>query len=433
MVDMNTRRKSFQVLHLIKTQPLILSLFLFLLQPISYGQQPNNGDVLNCSSIFKIVVLGSSTAYGTGAMPIIDSSFVNRFNNYIHSRDPLNTIINLATPSLTTYHVLCPTGFVPPPNRPFPVDTNRNITKALSFHPDAIIINLPTNDIALGIPQQESKDNYERTMHLADSANIPVWVTTTQPRNNLNQQEHTYLMEFRDWTYQRFGGKAIDFWTDVANPDGTINAFYSYGDGVHVNNNGHSLFYTRTVNEHILDSLCLRHLVLPLKLINFNAQKQNNSVNLSWETENETNLSHFVIERSFDSRQWQTLSQTTPFNTPDNHNYAGADDHPAPGINFYRLKQIDQGGSFTYSRIVKVDFSKSLTLSISPNPATREVVVQSDKTITAMRLVDMNGMVIKQFTFSATNRYLLTNIPSGFYILKVQAGDCYQSAKLLIQ
>ena len=70
---------------------------------------------------------------------------------------------------------------------------------------------------------------------------------------------------------------------------------------------------------------------------------------------------------------------------------------------------------------------------ISPNPASREVVVQSDKTITAMKLMDMNGRIIKQFTTSATNRYLLTGIASGIYILKVQAGDNYQSAKLLVQ
>ncbi len=432
MVDIHTRREYFRVLHLVRIRSLILSAFLLLLQPISYGQQPNNGDLLNCSPVFKIVVLGSSTAFGTGATPI-DSSFVNKYNNYIHTKNPQNTIINLATLSLTTYNVLCPTGYVPPPNRPWPPDPNRNITKALTYHPDAIIINLPTNDIALGIPQQESKDNYERTMALADSANIPVWVTTTQPRSTLSSQERIYLMEFRDWTYQRFGNKAIDFWTDVADPDGMINSFYSFGDGVHVNNNGHSLFYTRTMNERILDSLCLRFTVLPLRLINFNAQKQNNRVTLDWETENETDLAYFVIERSFDSRQWQTLSQVTAYNTPGKHDYAGADNHPAPGINFYRLKQIDQGGSFTYSRIVKVDLSKNLALSVSPNPATREVVVQSDKTITAMNLVDMNGKIVKQFTTSFTNRYLLTNIATGIYILKVQAGDSYQSAKLLIQ
>jgi hypothetical protein len=223
---------------------------------------PGSGDSLNCGKVFTIVVLGSSTAYGTGATPI-DSSCVNKYLNYIRSKHPLNTIINLATLSLTSYEVLCPTGFVPPANRPWFPDPNRNITKALTYHPDAIIINLPSNDIALGIPQQESKDNYERTMALADSANIPVWVTTTQPRSTLSPQERIYLMEFRDWTYQRFGAKAIDFWTNVANPDGTINDFYNFGDGVHVNNNGHQLFSLRIISERILDSLCIRKNLSP--------------------------------------------------------------------------------------------------------------------------------------------------------------------------
>ena len=146
-----TERECFRVQHLVRMLPLFLSGFLFLPQTISYGQQSESGDTFNCGSVFKIVVLGSSTAFGTGAVPI-DSSFVNKYKNYVLGKNPLHTIINLATLSLTTYHVLCPTGYVPPPNRPFPVDTNRNITKALSHHPDAIIINLPSNDIALGIP-----------------------------------------------------------------------------------------------------------------------------------------------------------------------------------------------------------------------------------------------------------------------------------------
>jgi lysophospholipase L1-like esterase len=243
----------------IKIESAILSVVFFLvIAPAVCAQAPGSGDSLNCGKVFKIVVLGSSTAYGSGASPI-DSSWVNKFKAYVLSKNAQSTVINLATLGLTTYHVLCPTGFVPPPNRPFPVDVDRNITKALTYNPDAIIINLPTNDIALGVPQQESKDNYERTMALADSARIPVWVTTTQPRNTLSPQERIYLMEFRDWTYQRFGPRAIDFWSDVANADGTINTFYSAGDNVHVNNNGHSLYYTRTINERILDSLCLRY------------------------------------------------------------------------------------------------------------------------------------------------------------------------------
>jgi lysophospholipase L1-like esterase len=257
MADVYTSisKKSFFRFFILQGLILILLISLFIAPLSSHGQA--GGDSLNCGKVFKIVVLGSSTAFGTGASPI-DSSWVNKYKQYVGTKSPSTVIINLATLGLTTYHVLNPTGYVPPAGTGFPVDVNRNITKALTYNPDAIIINLPTNDIALGVPQQASKENYERTMFLADSANIPVWVTTTQPRNTLSPQERIYLMEFRDWTYQRFGSKAIDFWTTVANPDGTINATYN-ADGVHVNNLGHRLFFERAVAERMLDSLCLRY------------------------------------------------------------------------------------------------------------------------------------------------------------------------------
>jgi len=420
------------VYRLFRYQLFILPVLLLCFQVRNFGQLPENGDSLNCSPAFKIVVLGSSTAYGTGAVPI-DSSFVNKYKNYIQSKNSQNTIINLATLGLTTYHVLCPTGFVPPANRPFFPDTNRNITKALSHHPDAIIINLPSNDIALGIPQQESKDNYERTMWLADSANIPVWVTTTQPRNTLSPTERIYLMEFRDWTYQRFGGKAIDFWTDVANPDGTINPLYSFGDGVHINNNGHHLFYTRTMNERILDSLCVRHIVLPLKLISFKALLQNNRVNLTWETEDEAQIDHFEIERSYNNGAWELIDRVPAFNSPGRHTYYQADNHPVRGVTFYRLKQTDQNGSFSYSRTVNVNFQGSGPISIIPNPASGEVVIQSENRISAITLTDLNGKIIKQYSYSVSNRYTLGNIAAGMYIIKIYTGVSYYSARLMIR
>jgi lysophospholipase L1-like esterase/dienelactone hydrolase len=224
--------------------------------------QPGTADSLNCGRAYTIVMLGSSTTYGTGATPI-DSSWVNRYSYYTHNKNLQTTIVNLGVPSLTSYEVLCPTGFVPPANRPAP-DTLHNISKALRYRPDAIVINLPSNDIAMGYSLQEIKDNYERVMQIADSAQIPVWVTTTQPRNTLSPTERTYQMQLRDWTYQRFANKAIDFWTTVANDDGTINPLYSAGDGVHVNNAGHYLFYVRVMAERILDSLCLRKNLRPV-------------------------------------------------------------------------------------------------------------------------------------------------------------------------
>jgi lysophospholipase L1-like esterase len=209
-----------------------------------------------CNASYKIVIIGSSTAYGSGATPI-DSSWARKFAGYIGLQNSQSSLINLGLPGYTSYHLM-PTGYIPPPTRPFPVDTTHNITRALQLKPDAIILNLPSNDIGLGVPVSEVKANFDLMVAKADSANVPVWVTTTQPRNTLSPAEKAMQFELKTWIMQHYGSKALDFWTDIAMPDYTINPFYSANDGVHVNNAGHDLFFRRVVEEKIWDTICLR-------------------------------------------------------------------------------------------------------------------------------------------------------------------------------
>ncbi|MBS1741594.1 MAG: SGNH/GDSL hydrolase family protein [Bacteroidetes bacterium] len=216
----------------------------------------NDSDVVNCNHVWTVAILGSSTAYGTGAS-VLDSSWAAKFTAYLQRKNVNNVVYNLGIPGFTTYQNLCPTGFVPPANRPSP-NSGFNITAALNLHPDAIIINMPSNDAANDYSLAEQQANFERAMHLADSANVPVWVTTTQPRNNMTSTQINNLTLMRDWILGRFGDKAVDFWTTIANADGSINTFYDF-DYVHVNNFGHDLFYKRIKAETILDSLCARN------------------------------------------------------------------------------------------------------------------------------------------------------------------------------
>jgi len=222
---------------------------------------PTQVTTLCNNSPYKIVVLGSSTAFGTGASPI-DSSWVNKFRSYVQQQNALVTVTNFGLGGFTSYHI-SPSGFVPPANRPLP-DTTRNITAALALYPDAIIINLPTNDAASSYSFLETKDNFDRIIAHATAFNIPVWVTTSQPRNGLSAGQINNLIQFKDWVNQQFGTKAVDFWTTIANANGTINAIYDNGDGVHLNNYGHHILFTRMVEEKVWDTVCKRKNLAPV-------------------------------------------------------------------------------------------------------------------------------------------------------------------------
>ena len=230
-------------------------LLLAFFSAITVSSRANDSDIVNCNKNWRIVVLGSSTPFGTGASTY-DSSWVGKFTSYVKRRNDANEIVNLSIPGFTTYQNLRPDGYTPPPGRPSPT-AGFNITAALALDPDAIIINMPSNDAFNNYTISEQQDNFEATMALADAANVPVWVTTSQPRNNITLAQTQNLIQLRDWVQTRFGDKAVDFWSTIANPDGTIVSLYGF-DNVHVNNAGHNLFFTRVAAETILDSLCNR-------------------------------------------------------------------------------------------------------------------------------------------------------------------------------
>ncbi|MDZ7377427.1 MAG: GDSL-type esterase/lipase family protein, partial [candidate division KSB1 bacterium] len=200
------------------------------------GQAP--GDL---QSAVHIVVLGSSTAEGTGPTDK-RNAWVNRYRAFLKSENANHRVDNLAKGGYTTYHIL-PTGQATPANRPKP-DPQRNITYALSLAPDAIIINLPSNDATSGYSVAEQLANYDTVLAVARRNSVPVWIATTQPRN-LSEAGRKNLMEMRDSTFARFGQYAIDFWNDLAQPNGTIKPQYDCGDGIHLNDAAHEILFKR--------------------------------------------------------------------------------------------------------------------------------------------------------------------------------------------
>ena len=212
-----------------------------------------------CTKPYTIVVVGSSTAFGTGASPI-DSSWVRKFKSYLLAQNQQIQVINIATLGLSSWDV-SPTGTITP--SPFTVDTLRNITKALSYAPDAIILNLPSNDVAKGIPTDSIHKNFNRIAATAAAQGVPLWVTTTQGRDGISPAERQLQINLRDWINTTYGNKAVDFWSTVSNADGTINSLYAAGDGVHLNNYGHHVLFTRIIEEKIWDTICKRNNIVP--------------------------------------------------------------------------------------------------------------------------------------------------------------------------
>ncbi len=200
---------------------------------------------------FHIVVLGSSTAAGSGPQSS-DSTWVNRYRRFLKSISSNNQVTNLAQGGTTTYQIM-PDWFTPPAGRPA-TNTARNVSQAIRLGADAIIVNMPSNDAALGFSLQEQMANFITIFNSADSAGIPVWVCTTQPRN-FSAAKVQLQMDARDSIFSYFGSKAIDFWNGFADSTGYIKSGFDSGDGVHMNDAAHKILFERVAAKNILSAI----------------------------------------------------------------------------------------------------------------------------------------------------------------------------------
>lgn len=229
-----------------RTHILLLFVLSFLMN------QSTNAQIDPCiaSSSFRVVVIGSSTAAGTGPSSP-DSAWVNRYRNHLQLINPANEVVNLALGGYSTYQIM-PSGFTPPPSRPNP-DVTRNITAALAELPDAIIVNMPSNDVASNYTYSEQMFNLDTIVQVANAASVPIWICTTQPRN-FSVAQAQLQWELKDSILAQFSPYVIDFWTGIATPSYSIEPLYDSGDGVHLNDAGHDILESRVIGANILQN-----------------------------------------------------------------------------------------------------------------------------------------------------------------------------------
>lgn len=110
---------------------------------------------------------------------------------------------------------------------------------------------------------------------------------------------------------------------------------------------------------------------LPIELLNFNATINNDIVYITWITATELNNDYFTIEKSKDGISFENLSIIDGAgNSTSFIHYSDIDYKPYNGISYYRLKQTDFDGAFSYSDLVAVNcsLSKDTGITVFPNP-----------------------------------------------------------------
>lgn len=225
----------------------------------------------------------------------------------------------------------------------------------------------------------------------------------------------------------------------VSSTTETINVTITGADLVHGANgyvlqgavNGFSSFYFGTAN-----------ITLPLELLTFKGSLQNNATLLQWETSNETNTSHFNVERSLDGQVFGgigTVAASANSNASNKYSYNDYEvNNLSSTVVYYRLKMVDADGKFTYSNVVTIYLADITGLSISPNPTSGETKMMinaaADGTI-QWKLRDNHGRVVMQ-NMTGVNKgnnnvnINISSLSSGVYYMHVTGAGIDQHVKL---
>lgn len=181
---------------------------------------------------------------------------------------------------------------------------------------------------------------------------------------------------------------------------------------------------------------------LPIELIEFKAIAKSEEVELTWKTASELNNDLFVIERSAFGENFIQINSTPGAGTKTTStNYSISDLNPLTGRSYYRLKQIDNNGLFTYSPIASVEMQGQLW-SIYPNPSTGDVVYIKLRGYPGVDVFvgisDLSGKMISSeiLSIDPSGIVIVENaqrLATGVYIVTVGNGSQLKRQKLIVK
>lgn len=351
---------------------------------------------------YKVVVLGSSTAYGTGAT-VPDSSWVGRTKTYYKSTHQLDTLINLAVGGSFTDSGV------------------KLLPKALSYNPDIVLINFPSNDLVAGLGVPLYMSNLRKMYYTVTAAGKRCFVSTTQPRTD-EFNERT-LKVARDSVMMEFPANYMQFYDPLVLP-GTYdpNPLYVV-DGTHPNNAGHKLLFQAVVASQAIP------VPLPLVLTGFSGHRTDQGVVLDWNASNTDGNMDFFIERSTDGSAYQSIYQMEGFSDGMTRQYTYTDQNAPAGRSFYRIRTVTNGNATTWSNVLSFD-ALAASLSIQRiyitggrSSITTTIGIPKDENF-LLAIFNTAGSRIIQQSYSGkapavTLDVPLPSLPAGIYFMQI--------------
>ena len=280
-----------------------------------------------------------------------------------------------------------------------------------------------TNNESANALAVDNNDN----VFIAGSTSSTTAIADGGHQNTIGGSADAFLVKLsssgsRQWgTY--FGGSTFDVAYGCATRSannvhicGNTKSTTAIADGGHQNTAGGS-------EDGFLAKFRATAISLPVTLIAFTAQCQPTGTILNWHTAQEVNNRHFEIQRYTAAGTWQTVAMVQGAGTTSQpQSYEWLDRNSSGSVQYYRLKQVDLDGKFTFSVTVTSSCSTYViaTLQVYPNPVTKGNTLQIQSPVyQPYMLITTEGRLLQSGQLQkGINRLKLEKLPAGIYFLK---------------
>jgi hypothetical protein len=178
-------------------------------------------------------------------------------------------------------------------------------------------------------------------------------------------------------------------------------------------------------------------IALPVTLISFNAMKSGEqSVSLSWATASETNSKNFELQRSQNGAKWIIIaSVNAQGESGKTIQYSFVDSSPTEGNNLYRLKMIDNDGTFAYSKIVNINMGSDPAVGIYPNPTADKISLDPDDLLNAKSILisDISGKSVYASENISNGEINVKHLSAGLFLVRIIKKDGSMISRKLVK
>jgi len=188
--------------------------------------------------------------------------------------------------------------------------------------------------------------------------------------------------------------------------------------------------------------LCNTVTTLPIELLSFTANCKKDKVSCKWTTASEINNNYFTIERSNDALHFEsvaTINGAGNSNSELNYEYVDSPLNIKSSNNYYRLKQTDYDGKFTYSEVVATicNNSNEMNCNVYPNPMNQTLTIDFNDEIKDGYSVEVKNcmgqvVLVQKIPVGIQKMQLsLADLIDGTYFISVMNQQNYFTSKII--